>query len=175
MWKEVGDATGADMGMQMIVGQGMVDWFSIHGTEEGMEWHSTSSKRKHHMNEPQWHDYIATYAYLQSASKYRSHPYSIPSSNPKFPLHISIPIPIVHNPQTHSAPHLPPCPRSPHPTHRLTTSSTPRTPSLVPSTSNHSLCSRPQALHPRLTLFSPSSRWMSRSILWACGTLWTVL
>lgn len=31
MWKEVGDGTGADMGMQMIVGQGMVDWFSIHG------------------------------------------------------------------------------------------------------------------------------------------------
>lgn len=52
VWKEVGDATGADMGMQMIVGQGMVDWFSIHDTEEGMEWHSTSSKRKQSVNEP---------------------------------------------------------------------------------------------------------------------------
>ena len=57
--------------------------------------------------------------------------------------------------------------RSPHLTHLLTISSTPLTPSLLAWTSNHSRWLLPHASHSLLTLFSFSSRWISRSTLCA--------
>ena len=59
---------------------------------------------------------------------------------------------------------------SAQPTHLLTTSSTPATPFLLASTSNHSLCSFPQLSQSFFTLLSPSSIWTSRSTRCACGT-----
>ncbi len=66
---------------------------------------------------------------------------------------------------------------SPHSTHRLTTASTAFTPSLLASTSNHSLCSLPQTLHVPLpcALFAFSSICINLSTLCAFGTFLGVL